>query len=173
MTIRTTPIDGLFIVEPTVFRDDRGYFYESFNQQKWQEATGLDTKFVQDNQAKSTKGVLRGLHFQKADFAQAKLVRCLMGSVYDVAVDLRPDSPTYKQWYALELSAENHVQLFIPRGFAHGYLVLTDSATFAYKCDNYYHKAAESGMRYDDPSVGIEWPKMESGYLLSEKDLGW
>ncbi|MEO0788256.1 MAG: dTDP-4-dehydrorhamnose 3,5-epimerase [Bacteroidota bacterium] len=173
MIVHPTPIEGLLIIEPAVFEDERGYFYESFNQRKWEETTGLNTQFVQDNQARSSMGVLRGLHFQKGDAAQAKLVRCIEGVVFDLAVDLRANSPTYKKWFGLELSEENHLQFFIPRGFAHGYLVLSESATFSYKCDNFYNKEAESGLRYDDPEIGINWPKIEGGYTLSSKDLNW
>lgn len=173
MIVRPTPIEGLLIIEPTVIEDQRGYFYESFNQLKWRKNTGLDTHFVQDNQARSTMGVLRGLHFQKGKAAQAKLVRCTEGSVFDVAVDLRTDSPTFKHWFGIELTQDNHLQLFIPRGFAHGYLALTEYATFTYKCDNFYNKSAESGLPYNDPEIGIEWPAIEGEYFLSEKDLKW
>lgn len=161
------------IFEPKVHGDARGYFFESYNEKLFREAGGIDNHFVQDNQAASTKGVLRGLHFQTGDSAQAKLVRCTEGAVFDVAVDLRPDSPTLHQWFGLELSAENRRQLFVPRGFAHGYLVLTDTATFAYKCDNFYDRDAEGGLRYDDPKVGIDWPKLAADYTVNERDLNW
>jgi dTDP-4-dehydrorhamnose 3,5-epimerase len=169
MSILRTPIEGLLEYEPTVFFDTRGYFMESYNHRLWQ-AAGVETTFVQDNEARSTKGVLRGLHYQVGPSAQAKLVRVLEGAVLDVAVDLRAGSATYGQWYSVVLSAENRKQLFVPRGFAHGYLVLTDTAVFFYKCDNYYDKAAEGGVRFDDPVLGINWGFDLSGVLVSEKD---
>jgi dTDP-4-dehydrorhamnose 3,5-epimerase len=172
MPFLTTPIDGLLIFEPQVWEDDRGYFFESYNQRLFAEV-GIDQAFVQDNEARSTRGVLRGLHYQRGEYAQAKLVRVTQGAVYDVAVDLRKGSATYGQGFGLELSAENKLQLFIPRGFAHGYLVLTDTAVFNYKCDNLYHREAEGGIRYDDPALAIEWPAIEGGYLLSPKDEQW
>jgi dTDP-4-dehydrorhamnose 3,5-epimerase len=165
-----TPIPDLIVFEPTVWPDARGYFYESYNQRTW-EAAGLNPVFVQDNQARSTRGVLRGLHYQIGPMAQAKLVRVVEGEVLDVAVDLRPDSPTYGQWYSIRLSADNKKQLFVPRGFAHGYLVLSETAEFAYKCDNYYSKAHEGGLRYDDPHLGIDWEFDLAEVLVSEKDL--
>ncbi len=165
-----TPFEGLVVFEPLVWEDQRGYFFESYNRQTFAEA-GIHADFVQDNQARSTYGVLRGLHFQKPPYEQAKLVRVTEGAVYDVAVDLREDSPTYGQWYGLELSAENKRQLFVPRGFAHGYLVLTPTAEFCYKCDNFYSKAHEGGIRYDDPTLGINWPIALNEAILSEKDL--
>lgn len=172
MPFLPTPIADLVVFEPRVFHDDRGYFYESYNEQTFQ-AGGVKNHFVQDNHAASTAGVLRGLHFQTGDSAQAKLVRCIEGAVYDVAVDLRPDSPTLHQWYGIELTAENHRQLFVPRGFAHGYLVLTETAIFSYKCDNFYDKSAEGGLRFDDPKIGIKWPSMPSKYSVNERDLNW
>lgn len=170
MAFSATPIPDLIVFEPTVWPDARGYFYESYNQRTW-EAAGLNPVFVQDNQARSTRGVLRGLHYQIGSMAQAKLVRVVEGEVLDVAVDLRPDSPTYGQWYTIRLSAENKKQLFVPRGFAHGYLVLSETAEFAYKCDNYYSKAHEGGLRYDDPHLAIDWEFDLSEVLVSEKDL--
>jgi dTDP-4-dehydrorhamnose 3,5-epimerase len=169
MAVIKTPISGLFIFEPRIFEDDRGYFFESYNQQTWAEA-GVTTVFVQDNQARSTRGVLRGLHYQTGDKAQAKLVRVTEGEVLDVAVDLRQESPTYGQWYSILLSAENKRQLFVPRGFAHGYLVLSPTAEFCYKCDNFYAKENEGGVRYDDPTLAINWQFDLSQVLVSDKD---
>jgi dTDP-4-dehydrorhamnose 3,5-epimerase len=171
MRVEQTPLKDCYIIHNTVFKDNRGYFFESFNQQKFAQLTGLDVHFVQDNQSSSPKGVLRGLHFQKGDAAQAKLVRVLQGSVLDVAVDLRKDSPTYGQHFALELTNTSNTQLFIPRGFAHGFLVLSDTAVFFYKCDNFYDKAAEGGLMYNDPQLNIDWGLPESSLILSEKDL--
>lgn len=172
MPFTATPIDGLKIFTPRVFGDERGHFFESYNEQTFREA-GIKNHFVQDNQAASTQGVLRGMHFQTGGSAQAKLVRCTEGAVYDVAVDLRPGSPTLHQWFGLELSADNKKQLFVPRGFAHGYLVLTPTATFAYKCDNFYDRTAEGGLRWDDPGIGIEWPELEVAFQVNERDQGW
>jgi len=171
MPFLDTPIEGLTIFEPQVWEDRRGYFFESYNRHTFAEA-GITTDFVQDNQARSTYGVLRGLHFQKPPFEQAKLVRVTEGRVYDVAVDIREGSPTYGQWYGLLLSAENKRQLYIPRGFAHGYVVLSPTAEFCYKCDNYYSKTHEGGIRYDDPILQIDWHINLKDALLSEKDLG-
>jgi len=165
-----TEIKDCFIIKPTVFSDNRGYFFESFNEQKFNQITGLEIHFVQDNQAKSDRGILRGLHFQKGAHAQAKLVRVLQGKVIDVAVDLRKDSPTYLQHIAVELSAENNLQLFVPRGFAHGYSVLEDNTVFCYKCDNYYNKEVEAGVYYADPKLNINWQLKEDEIILSEKD---
>lgn len=168
----STPIPGLLIFEPRVFGDERGYFFESYNAKAFREA-GIDCTFVQDNQAKSSKGVLRGLHFQTGDAAQAKLVRVISGEVFDVAVDLREDSPTKGQWFGVYLSEENQRQLFVPRGFAHGYLVTSEEAVFAYKCDNFYAPEAEGGLRYDDPELGIEWPTLGTEYIVAARDLAW
>lgn len=173
MPFTPTPLEGLLVFEPRVFNDPRGYFFESYNARTFKEESGLDVVFVQDNQARSTRGVLRGLHFQTGDAAQAKLVRVLSGEVYDVAVDLRPQSATYGQWYGLVLSADNKRQLFVPRGFAHGYLVLSETAEFFYKCDNYYQPQAESGLRFDDPALGIEWPMPTEELLVADRDLKW
>ncbi|MFN0034560.1 MAG: dTDP-4-dehydrorhamnose 3,5-epimerase [Saprospiraceae bacterium] len=170
MPFSTTPIPDLLVFEPAVFRDERGYFFESYNQQVWAEA-GVHTVFVQDNQSRSTRGVLRGLHYQVGEMAQAKLVRVTEGEVLDVAVDLRGDSHTFGQWYSIRLSAENKRQLFVPRGFAHGYLVLSDTAEFSYKCDNFYSKAHEGGVRFDDTALGIDWEFDLGEVLVSEKDL--
>ncbi|MBC7652631.1 MAG: dTDP-4-dehydrorhamnose 3,5-epimerase [Deinococcales bacterium] len=170
MTITETKLKGCFIIHDTVFKDDRGYFFESFNQQRFAGLTGVTPNFIQDNQSKSTRGVLRGIHFQQGEHAQAKLVRVLEGSVLDVAVDLRKDSPTFGQYEAVELSADNHLQLFVPRGFGHAFVVLSDVATFFYKCDNFYNKASEGGIIYNDTTIGINWQIDTSEILLSEKD---
>ncbi|MDO4526534.1 MAG: dTDP-4-dehydrorhamnose 3,5-epimerase [Candidatus Saccharibacteria bacterium] len=162
-----TEIEGVFVVEPEVFGDERGYFMETYSEEEFKKA-GLDYKFVQDNQSSSRKGVLRGLHFQKAH-PQAKLVRVLSGEVFDVAVDLRDGSKSYGKWVGVVLSAENKKQFMIPRGFAHGFLVLSDTAEFAYKCDELYHPEDEGGVMYD--SCGIEWPKIDAELILSEKDM--
>ena len=164
-----TDLPGLKVFEPKVWGDERGYFYESYNQQTFNEA-GIDCSFVQDNQARSSYGVLRGLHYQKGDKAQAKLVRVLEGTVLDVVVDLRADAPTFKQSYSIELSAENKKQLFVPRGFAHGYVVLSDTAEFFYKCDNFYDKSAEGGIAYNDPDLNIDWRISLKDAIISEKD---
>lgn len=171
MKVRETKLKDCFIVEPFMFRDNRGYFFESFNEEKFEQLTGQNGKFVQDNESSSSYGVIRGLHFQKGIYAQAKLVRVLEGKVLDVAVDLRETSPTYKQWVAVELSRENNLQLYIPRGFAHGFSVLSERAVFVYKCDNFYHKEAEGGVRFDDPSLKIDWQIPKDKMVLSEKDL--
>lgn len=170
MNVIETGLAGCLIIEPIVYRDQRGYFIESFNKKTFEKATGLSIDFVQDNQSKSTKGVLRGLHFQLGEHAQAKLVRVLSGVVLDVAVDIRIDSPTFGKYVAVELSEENQKQMFIPRGFAHGFLVLSDEAVFAYKCDNYYNKASEGGLAYNDPAININWQMEEHELILSEKD---
>ena len=167
MKLTLTPIKDLVIIEPKVFGDERGYFYEAYNKNTFHEL-GLDYDFVQDNQSFSRKGVLRGLHFQK-NYPQAKLVRCVLGSIFDVAVDIRKSSPTYGQWVGFELSAENKRQLWIPEGFAHGFVALTDFAEVCYKTNEYWHKECEGSIRWDDPTIGIVWP-MESQPCLSEKD---
>ncbi len=166
-----TKIDGVWILEPRVFEDARGYFMETWREEDFNRAIGHDVRFVQDNQSKSSRGVLRGLHFQKGDASQAKLVRVLQGRVVDVAVDLRKSSPTFGQYVMVELSEENKRQLFIPRGFAHGFQVLSDTAVFTYKVDNRYAPEAECSVRYDDPAIGIDWPIKGDGVVLSEKDL--
>ena len=171
MKVTETRLKGCFILEPIVFEDDRGYFFESFNQKAFCEAIGLNINFVQDNQSYSKKGVLRGLHFQKGEYAQAKLVRVLEGRVLDVAVDLRENSSTYGQYVSIELSSENKKQLFIPRGFAHGFVVLSDSAHFLYKCDNFYNKEFEATVKFDDPSLNIDWKLPQRKLRISEKDL--
>lgn len=169
-----TSIEGVYIIEPSVFGDDRGYFMETYSETEFAEI-GINNKFVQDNQSKSRKGVLRGLHFQKEN-TQAKLVRCIKGEVFDVAVDLRPGSATYGKWEGVRLSEENKKMFMIPKGFAHGFLVLSDEAEFAYKCDDVYNHAAEGGLLWNDPEVGIVWPMEgidESELLTSEKDALW
>jgi dTDP-4-dehydrorhamnose 3,5-epimerase len=170
MAFIQTPIEGLIVFEPKVFYDDRGYFFESFNSRVWEEI-GVTRPFVQDNQARSTIGVLRGLHFQTGDMAQAKLVRVIEGEVLDVVVDIREGSATYGQWYSIRLSSENKRQMYVPRGFAHGYVVLSETAEFAYKCDNFYSKAHEGGIRYDDPELKIDWEFDLNQVIVSEKDL--
>ena len=169
MKITKTAIDGVVIIEPQVFEDERGYFFESYNQAKMEEA-GLHYDFIQDNQSKSCYGTVRGIHFQKGEFAQAKLVRVLEGVVLDVAVDLRKNSPTFGKYVAVELSAENKKQLMIPRGFGHGFSVLSKTAVFAYKCDNVYNKASEGGIRFDDADIGVDWKINPKDAILSEKD---
>lgn len=169
-----TSIDGVYVIEPTVFGDERGYFMETYSETEFEEI-GITNKFVQDNQSKSRKGVLRGLHFQKQN-SQAKLVRVIKGAVYDVAVDLRPGSPTYGKYEGVMLTEENKKMFMIPRGFAHGFLVVSDEAEFVYKCDDIYNHEAEGGLKWDDPDVGIEWPMDgidESELLTSEKDGKW
>lgn len=169
MKITKTAIDGVVIIEPQVFEDARGYFFESWNKAKMAEA-GLDYDFIQDNQSKSCYGTIRGVHYQKGEFSQAKLVRVLQGTVLDVAIDLRKDSKTFGQHVAVELSAENNRQLMIPRGFGHGFSVLTPTAVFAYKCDNVYNKASEAGIRFDDPDLKIDWKVKPEEAVLSDKD---
>lgn len=164
-----TEIADVVIVEPKVFGDARGYFMETWREEDLNRAVGRDVHFVQDNESRSSRGVLRGLHYQRGEASQAKLVRVLDGEVYDVAVDLRHDSKTFGQYVGVVLSGENKRQLFIPRGFAHGFLVLSETATFAYKVDNRYAPETEASIRYDDPTIGIKWP-MTQGLLLSEKD---
>ena len=167
MELIKTEIEGVFILEPKVFGDNRGYFMETYNENEFKRL-GLNYNFVQDNQSKSKKGVLRGLHFQKT-YPQAKLVRVLDGEVFDVAVDLRKDSSTYGKWVGVILSSENKRQFMIPRGFAHGFVVLSETATFTYKCDEFYHPEDEGGIMWNDKDVGIDWPLVEEP-LLSEKD---
>lgn len=164
-----TEIDGVYILEPRVFEDARGYFFESYNKESLKEQ-GIDCDFIQDNQSKSLYGTVRGIHFQKGEYAQAKLVRVLEGKVLDVAVDLRQGSKTFGKHVAVELSAENNLQLLIPRGFGHGFAVLSEMAVFAYKCDNVYCKAAEGGLRFNDPDINIDWKIDEKDAILSEKD---
>ncbi|RZJ29349.1 MAG: dTDP-4-dehydrorhamnose 3,5-epimerase [Flavobacterium sp.] len=161
---------GCFIIKPRVIQDERGYFMESFNERTFAEKTEVEAHFVQDNQSFSSKGVLRGLHYQTGDHAQAKLVRVLEGEVLDVAVDIRPDSPTFGQYDSVLLSSENQTQFFVPRGFAHGFLVLSDTAIFFYKCDNFYNKESEGGLFYNDPEINIDWQFPMVNLIISEKD---
>ena len=170
--VETCEIEGLKVITPTVFGDERGYFMETYNYNDYK-AAGIDMEFVQDNQSMSTRGVLRGLHFQK-QFPQGKLVRVVRGKVFDVAVDLRSDSKTYGKWFGVELSAENMKQFYIPEGFAHGFLVLSDEAEFCYKCTDFYHPGDEGGLAWNDPEIGVEWP-LEEGVdlIISEKDQKW
>lgn len=170
MKVTKTPIEGVVIIEPRVFDDARGYFFESYSKIVFdKEVAPVD--FVQDNESCSSRGVMRGLHFQRPPFTQAKLVKCVRGTVLDVAVDLRKSSPTYGQHVAVELSEENHRQFFIPRGFAHGFAVLSDTAVFQYKCDNYYAPESDGGISIQDPSLGIDWRIDTADAILSEKDL--
>ncbi len=172
ITVEKCPIDGLFIITPAVFGDERGYFTETYNKRDMEEFE-LNMEFVQDNQALSKKGVLRGLHFQK-EHPQGKLVRVLFGEVFDVAVDLRKNSPTFSKWFGVLLSGENMKQFYISEGFAHGYLVLSDSAVFAYKCTDFYHPNDEGGIMYNDADIAVEWPIPEGMELtVSEKDKKW
>lgn len=170
MRIVKTFIDGLLVIEPTLHCDSRGYFVETFSEGDFILQTGVNVKFVQDNESRSRKGVLRGLHFQRAPYAQAKLVRVVRGKVLDVAVDIRKDSPTFGKYVMTELSGDNHRQMFIPKGFAHGYIVLDDDTIFQYKCDEFYHPEAEGGIVWNDPQIGIEWGVANTDVILSEKD---
>lgn len=170
MNVIKTDIEGVLIIEPQVFGDERGYFFESFNAERFLAQTGVEVTFVQDNESRSKRGVLRGLHFQREPHAQAKLVRVVQGRVLDVAVDIRPESPTFGKYVMTELSGENHRQMFIPKGFAHGYVVLEDDTVFQYKCDEYYHPEYEGGIAWNDPQIGIEWGIPERGIILSDKD---
>jgi dTDP-4-dehydrorhamnose 3,5-epimerase len=170
MEIIKTTIQDCVVLKPAVFSDTRGYFFESFNAERFNNITGLNVNFVQDNQSHSTYGVLRGLHFQQGEHAQAKLVRVLKGEVLDVAVDLRPGSPTYGHFESVILSEENKLQFFIPRGFAHGFVVLSGTADFFYKCDNYYNKDSEGGLHYADPDLNIDWKVSPDQLIISEKD---
>ncbi len=171
MNFIPTKLKGCFIIEPKIIKDDRGYFMESFNEKTFQNGIGQEVHFVQDNQSYSTKGVLRGLHYQCGEHTQAKLVRVLQGEVLDVAVDIRPDSETYGQYEAVKLSGENQTQFFVPRGFAHGFLVLSETATFFYKCDNFYNKDSEGGLMFNDETINIDWQFPKTDLLISEKDL--
>lgn len=170
MTVKETKLKGCYIIEPKIFADSRGYFQETYHQKTFQELTGVMTNFVQDNESRSSKGVLRGLHYQKGTHAQAKLVRVIKGRVLDVAVDLREESPTFGEHVAIELSGENNLQFFVPRGFAHGFLVLEDDTLFSYKCDNFYNKASEGGIIYNDKTLNIDWQFPENELIISGKD---
>lgn len=169
MQVIPTPIEGLLVIEPQVFRDARGWFEETYNEERYR-AAGITARFVQDNQSCSSYGVVRGLHFQRPPYTQAKLVSCLSGTVLDVAVDLRSGSPTYGRHFAVELSGENHRQFYIPRGFAHGFSVLSETAVFTYKCDNLYHPEADGGLLLSDPALHIDWRIPEPDRILSDKD---
>ena len=170
MSIVKTEIEGVYIIEPKVFGDARGYFFESYSKERFCAETGYDIDFVQDNESRSSYGVLRGLHFQKGEHAQSKLVRVVQGKVLDVAVDVRKGSPTFGKHVAVELSGENHRQIFIPRGFAHGFVVLSETAVFQYKCDNYYAPQSEGAVAWNDPEIAIDWGVPATDILLSEKD---
>jgi dTDP-4-dehydrorhamnose 3,5-epimerase len=170
MNFIATKLEGCFIIEPKVINDDRGYFMESFNENTFQKGVNQQVRFVQDNQSFSSQGVLRGLHYQTGEHAQAKLVRVLQGEVLDVAVDIRPGSPTFGQYEAVMLSGENQRQFFVPRGFAHGFLVTSETATFFYKCDNFYNKESEGGIIFSDESINIDWNFPTEELIISEKD---
>ncbi|MCY1720071.1 dTDP-4-dehydrorhamnose 3,5-epimerase [Prolixibacteraceae bacterium Z1-6] len=170
MKIIETGLPGLLVIEPRVFEDDRGYFFESYQNRRYLDA-GIANPFIQDNESKSVAGVVRGLHYQLGEFAQAKLVRVVQGKVYDVAVDLRKGSPTFKQWFGLELDENNKKQLFVPRGFAHGFSVLSETAIFTYKCDNLYNRESERSINPFDPSLGIDWKLGDFKQIVSDKDV--
>lgn len=170
MTVEKTPLEGCLLIKPRVFKDERGSFFESYNHQVFQKETGLHLEFIQDNQSISQRGALRGIHLQTGAHAQTKLVRVVQGEVLDVAVDLRKKSPTFGKTYATILNDENNHQLLIPKGFGHGFITLSNKAIFAYKCDNYYHKASEAGVIYNDPSLNIDWMLPKEELILSEKD---
>ena len=169
MELRKTDIEGVIVITPTVFEDNRGYFFESYNNRDYEKA-GISEHFVQDNQSKSMYGVIRGLHMQDSPYQQSKLIRVLEGKIYDVAVDLRKDSSTFGRWFGIELSAENKMQLMIPKGCCHGFSILSDSATVLYKCDEFYHPELERGIRFDDPTFNIDWQIPTDKIIISEKD---
>lgn len=171
MIIEETHLKGCYVLSPKVFEDDRGYFFESFNENVFKRQTGLSVNFIQDNQSKSYRGVLRGLHFQKEAYAQAKLVRVIKGKVLDVCVDLRKDSDTFGEYFSIILDDKQHKQFYVPRGFAHGFLVLEDDTIFSYKCDNFYNKESESGILYNDDTLNIDWNFPNEKLIVSEKDL--
>lgn len=171
MKIEHTPLKGCFILQPSVFTDERGFFYESYNARNFKKVTGLDVDFVQDNQSKSSYGVLRGLHFQSGKMAQAKLVRVILGKVLDIVVDLRKDSETFGKHFSIILDDVDYKQLFVPRGFAHGFITLSESSIFAYKCDNYYDGASEGGIIYNDATLSLDWHLPHDDFIVSEKDL--
>ena len=173
MKVTPTSIPDVLVIEPKVFGDARGFFYESFNQQAFNEATGTNYQFVQDNHSRSSRGVLRGLHYQLPPHAQGKLVRVVRGAVWDVAVDIRRESQTFGQWVGVELSEDKHRQLWIPPGFAHGFCVLSEMADFLYKTTDYYHPQAECGIAWNDAQLAIDWPRLQIDWLLSEKDQRW
>jgi dTDP-4-dehydrorhamnose 3,5-epimerase len=171
MTVIETKLKGCYIIEPTIFKDKRGYFFESFNEQKFNITLKLDVRFIQDNESFSSKGVLRGLHYQTGEFAQAKLVRVVKGKVLDIAVDIRKESSTFGQYISIELTEENKKQIFVPRGFAHGFVVLSDTAILSYKCDNFYNKESEEGIIYNDKTLNIDWKLPVESLIISEKDV--
>ncbi|MEL7587362.1 MAG: dTDP-4-dehydrorhamnose 3,5-epimerase [Prolixibacteraceae bacterium] len=169
MKIEKTPIEGLLIIEPRIFEDERGYFMESFHQERYREA-GIFVDFIQDNESRSSRGVIRGLHYQLSPYSQGKLVRVIEGAVFDIALDLRPKSLTFGKWFGIELSARNKKQFYVPRGFAHGFSVLSETAIFSYKCDHYYQPEAERGILYNDPELGIDWRIPDNEAVVSDKD---
>lgn len=171
MTIEKTVLEGCVILKPNVYKDERGYFFESFNEKTFSKNINSSVKFIQDNESYSLKGVLRGLHYQRGKYAQAKLVRVIKGEVLDIAVDIRKNSKTFGNYVSVRLSEHNKKQLFIPRGFAHGFVVLSDEVIFNYKCDNYYNKESEGGIIYNDPTLNIDWQLDQTKYIISEKDL--
>lgn len=170
MAVIKTAIEGVLVIEPKVFSDERGYFFESYNEERFLSETGIAVRFVQDNESRSKRGVVRGFHFQRPPHAQAKLVRVVRGRVVDVAVDIRTGSPTYGKYVAVELSEHNHRQLFLPHGMAHGFMVLSDEAIFQYKCDEYYHPESEGAIIWNDPTIAMDWGVTEADIILSEKD---
>ena len=170
MEVIETGLKGCLVLEPQIYNDGRGYFFESYNEKRFQEKTGIEVRFIQDNQSKSDRGVLRGLHYQSGEYAQAKLVRVIKGKALDVVVDIRPESVTFGKTFSVILSEENNKQLFVPRGFAHGFSVLEDNTIFSYKCDNYYNKASEGGIIYNDADLNIDWMLKQEEVVLSEKD---
>lgn len=170
MAVIKTAIEGVLVIEPKVFSDERGYFFESYNEERFLSETGIAVRFVQDNESRSKRGVVRGFHFQRPPHAQAKLVRVVKGKVVDVAVDIRTGSPTYGKYVAVELSEHNHRQLFLPHGMAHGFMVLSDEAIFQYKCDEYYHPESEGAIIWNDPTIAMDWGVAEADIILSEKD---
>lgn len=171
MLVKETKLKGCFVLQPTIFKDKRGYFIESFNQNTFNQSLKLDVNFVQDNESQSSRGVLRGLHYQTGEHAQAKLVRVVKGRVLDVVVDMRKDSKTFGDHFSIELNVDNKTQLFVPRGFAHGFIVLENETIFSYKCDNFYNKASEAGIIYNDKHLNIDWKLPENDLIISEKDV--
>ena len=171
MKVKETRLKDCFVIDPNIFEDNRGYFFESFNRNTFNNLIGQNINFIQDNESFSSKGVLRGLHYQVGEYAQAKLVRVIKGKVLDIAVDIRKNSPTFGEHVSVELSEENKKQLFIPRGFAHGFVVLSDTAIFSYKCDNFYNKGSEGGIIYNDKDLNIDWVLSENEFIISDKDL--
>jgi dTDP-4-dehydrorhamnose 3,5-epimerase len=170
MRVEETYLQGCFVISPNIIKDERGYFFESYNKNNFEKITGISVNFVQDNQSSSSRGVLRGLHYQTGAHAQAKLVRVIKGKVLDVCIDLRLDSKTFGKYFSIVLDEIDHKQLYIPRGFAHGFLVLEDDTVFSYKCDNYYEKSSENGILYNDATINIDWNFPENEFILSDKD---